>query len=147
MTGMSFEPVETDPVPAVNRKEALPKIRILNLLPSFPLPTLEPTLVDRLDHIGGITEHLYHGIIPLYGLQSFYHGQKFHTVIGCPDESAAHLFLMSSATKDHSISSGTRITARGTISVKEYGWSVFVHEYKYKLKFLGNFIFVTIFGI
>ena len=130
----------------VHGQEPLPKIDILHFLPAFSLPVLKPALIESFDDIGGVAVYFNYRLLPLDRLKSHNHGEKFHPVVGGTCETPAHLFFQAPATQYHSIPARAGIAARSSVCEEKYSRSHNVHEYKYTLKFLRDFNFVTIFG-
>lgn len=146
MPGVAFDPIEMDFMAPIHQKELLPQVRILYLLPTFLLPVHKPALVNRVRNIFRVGIDLNNSVFPLDGLKSHYHGQKLHTVVCGTGEPGAHLLLMLPTTKDHSVTARPGIAARSAIGEKVNSWFYYTHNYKYTLKILRDFIFVTIFG-
>ena len=103
----------------VNSSESHPQVRILHLCIAFPLPVLQPSLVDGIDNIGRITVDMYLRILPFYGFKTFYDGKKFHPVVGRQTESPGHFPDDTGTFENHPVSSGTGIAARGTVRIQK----------------------------
>ena len=84
---MALDPVECHPVLPQKRNESHPQIGILDLRKAFPLPILQPSLVDGIHHIGRVADHMHLRIVPSDCFQTFDDGQKFHPVVGGEAES------------------------------------------------------------
>jgi hypothetical protein len=117
---MTFYPMECDPMFLKKRQQSHPKVRILHFDKTFASPVFQPSFIDRIYDIGGITGHVDLCILPSDGLKTFDYRQKFHPVIGRETESFRHLHLMGTTFEHHTISPGTRITAGCPVSIKKY---------------------------
>ena len=118
MAGMPLNPMESDLMGSVERNKTLPEVRVLDLLPVFQYPFLQPAFGDGIDHVLGVTPDLDSGVIPLDGLQADNHGKKFHPVVGGLCKSSADFLHESAAFEHHSIASRAGIAARCTIRIQ-----------------------------
>lgn len=120
MSGMALYPMESHSVTSQKRQQTHPQIRILDLCEALPLPAFKPSFVDGIDHVGRVTPDMHLGIHPSDRLQSFYHRQKFHSVICGETESFRQLHLTPRTFEDDSIAPRAGVPAGSAVCIKVY---------------------------
>ena len=125
MARMALEPVERDLVPAEQRQEFLPEVRVLHLREPLPLPVHQPPFRDCLYDIGRIAPHFHRRVVPADGPQAFDDGEEFHAVVGGQGETAAQFLFVPCALQDCAVTAGPGIAAGGPVREKIYDRPVF----------------------